>query len=247
MLEIKLRLDEVLKKNGYETIDDLGTAVENILSGYTLRQWRELTKKFVPYHVDEQLVTGTVLMECQYSIDLSSDIESIAFIVCGLVTVATGVFLPDAYFLGLIFGAAAISATTTIGAVLAIVGAVVIIWAIIDSGKERDVHRFSSLSRATKLTLNQNLREAIRSLAFARVDAIQALRQLEAYRQTLGRFSKPKDLHFGKTWMLTLVTEILWDDELLFEFPELLTNFMEGDFKEIMKQAERSEVIKVGC
>ena len=154
MLEIKPRLDEILKKNGYETIDDLGTAVENILSGYNLREWRELTKKFVSYHVDEQLVAGTVLMACQYSIDLSSDIESIAFIVCGLVAVATGVFLPDAYLFGLISGAAAISATTTIGAVLAIIGVVVIIWAIIDSGKERDVHCFSSLTRATELTLN---------------------------------------------------------------------------------------------
>lgn len=84
--------------------------------------------------------------------DRSSDIESIAFSISGLFTIAAGSVVSAAYLLGLMAGATAITTMSAIGAVLAVLAAFLIVWVFIQATKERNVRYFFPLCQAAQPT-----------------------------------------------------------------------------------------------
>ncbi|KAF8249513.1 hypothetical protein K440DRAFT_640888 [Wilcoxina mikolae CBS 423.85] len=95
-------------------------------------------------------------------------VEKLTFTISGLITIATGVFSAGLWIFGIIPGATAVAAIEAVGAALAVVAVGFIVFEAIQGAQER-----------------ARLEEAIRKLAFARVDAKQQLKTLMVYARWL--------------------------------------------------------------
>ncbi|KAJ7898270.1 hypothetical protein B0H14DRAFT_2675406 [Mycena olivaceomarginata] len=139
----------------------------------------------------------------------NSAIESSIFQVCSVVSVVSGVFLGGLVAFGVIAAATAITCLEIIAGIAAVIGVVLVILAAIQGAQER-----------------ADLQDAIRKLAFKRVEACQALKEMNAITNWLESI---------RDWL---------DNPRIMNNPERLRTKLEGDFKKDFAEAERGPVIK---
>lgn len=144
--------------------------------------------------------------------ELSRDhgIQSWILAISGLATLATGVVIGGLVLFGVIAGAAGIAAIGVIAPILAALAIFGLVWGAISGAQER-----------------AELKEAIRKLAFSRVEAKQQLQKLKVYSDWMSNFN---------TWL---------NEPIFIERPELFEQQITGDFKEDMESTTRAAVIKL--
>ena len=132
--EIKEKLDEFLKKLGYNSPEELDKKVQSVLKGNALSEYLAYKKQFVLFF---GLVCYNFIYVRRYN--KQSETESSVFTITSIVSAASGVFLGALVVLGFMTGGVAFGLLGVIGAFTAVIALIMVLFAVFEGHKERAV------------------------------------------------------------------------------------------------------------
>ncbi|PFH49433.1 hypothetical protein AMATHDRAFT_41548 [Amanita thiersii Skay4041] len=116
---IEPKLNELMKKHGFNTTDELDSKLQTILNGDTLKEYNRIKKE----------------------LESKDNFTNMVFKLTSIVGATTGVFLGGLVLAGIMTGAAALAALGMIGAVLAVIVVIAIFLSVFEGKEERDKMR----------------------------------------------------------------------------------------------------------
>ncbi|KAH0611876.1 uncharacterized protein H6S33_011141 [Morchella sextelata] len=197
--ELQARVEEQEKR--------MDVKVTELLHAHGYSSFAELEAKIEQVLANDELAKWKEMTK-----ELSRDhgIQSWILTISGLGAVATGVVLGGLVAFGVIAGTVAIAASEVILPVLALMAVVALVWGAIAGAKER-----------------AELQEAIKKMAFSRVEAKQQLQKLKVYSDWMSNF------------------DIWLNNPIFTQHPELFEQQITGDFKADMENTNRPAIIKI--
>ncbi|PFH49030.1 hypothetical protein AMATHDRAFT_5282 [Amanita thiersii Skay4041] len=141
--EIKPRVNELMKKYGYNTTDDLDQAVVNVLKGKALEEYTQIKAQM----------------------SAADEVATTIFQLVSIIGAATGVFLGALVALGIMTGGAAIAVIGVIAGILAFVSVAAVLFTVFQGAIERTNMRKAITDLSYERVKARAAYEAMNSLA----------------------------------------------------------------------------------